>query len=101
MIGASTPTHEFELPFGKETVKRLLITYAQDGLVVLEKTENDVSWDWCIASYQLTQEETLLFDEKKSVEIQLRVLTVDDVALPPSKIFKVPCGKVLNREVLA
>lgn len=100
MMRASTPTHEFELECGKETIKRLLVTYMQNDKIVLEKTENDVSWNGNVAYCRLTQEETLKFDDKQSVEIQVRVLTVDGCA-PPTQIFRLPCSRVLNPEVLA
>lgn len=99
MVLATTPTHEFELSIGRETIKKILITYSQNKKVVLEKTEGDVSWNGNIAYVTLTQEETLKFDPEDSVEIQLRVLSYNDGVIP-SPTFIVPVGRVLNSEVL-
>lgn len=100
MIRATTPTHHFELPLGREMIKKILVTYAQDDVIILEKDENSVVFNDNTVEVTLTQEETLKFDANKSVQIQIRVLTPDGKA-PASPIYIVPCGKVLNSEVLA
>ena len=99
MVRASTPTHEFEMPFGSEFYKRVLITYKQNDEIVLEKTERDVSWSGNVMSLTLTQEETLKFNDNVSVVIQIRVLTHDDKSIP-SNTMTIPCGVVLNPKVL-
>lgn len=99
MVVATTPTHEFELSIGRETIKKMSITYSQNESVVLEKTEDDISWNGNVASVTLTQEETLKFDPEESVQIQFRVLSYNDAVIP-SPTFIVPVGRVLNPEVL-
>ena len=109
---ATTPLHTFTFevdPF--ETYKRILISYAQDGKVVLNKTEADLFFEppdetacgmtrWT-ASLRLTQEETNLFsaDNKKPVTIQLRALTNADEAIA-SEMITVSVQDVLDDEVL-
>lgn len=99
MLRATTPTHRFMLPFGEDMVQKLLITYAQQGVNVLEKTEGDVQYDGNAIYLTLTQAETNLFKPNSDVEIQVRVLTKSNDALA-SKIFAVSVGDVLNDEVL-
>lgn len=100
MIRATTPTHTFELPFGLDYIKRLLITYKQGDTIVLEKTEADVTFDGNVATLTLTQDETLKFNADEVVKVQIRVLTQNGAA-PASRTFLVPVADVLNPEVLA
>lgn len=87
MYRASTPYHEFELPFKYEYyVDKLLITYSQNGNIVLEKTETDVSFNENIVSFTLTQEETKLF-KKGLVEVQVRVYTTGKQSIVSDMIY--------------
>jgi hypothetical protein len=100
MIRATTPTHSFELPFDYEQfVSKILITYKQGDKIVLEKTENDIVFDGNVVSYELTQEETLLFDRDIIVDIQVRVLTKGEQSLA-SQVWHKPIEDVLNDKVL-
>lgn len=100
MIRATTPTHTIELPFGRDYIKRLLITYKQGGNIVLEKTEEDVTFDGNVVSYDLTQEETRQFKAGMQVKLQIRVLSHNGKA-PATRTFTLPVDDVLNDEVLA
>lgn len=99
MIRATTPTHSFELPFGKDYISKLIVTYDQDGNTVIEKRLEDVSFEGNTLLVNLTQEETNLFESEKMVCIQLRVLTVNGKSIPSQKIYK-NVYDVLNDEVL-
>lgn len=99
MRRASTPTHEFELPFDSSMVLRFLLTYKQGNRIILEKRESDMTVDGNIWSIKLTQEETNLFSDKTYAYAQIRVLTPGGDLLP-SDIFRVYVGEVLNDEVL-
>ena len=112
MIRATTPTHRFffdEDP--EESFSKILITYAQNGQVVLEKRESDLTFEQCedfggktvyIASLKLTQEETNLFaaNPKGMVKIQIRAITPDGEAVA-SDISSLSVENVLNDEVLS
>lgn len=100
MMQGTTPTHEFILPFDAATVREVRVTYKQNGATVLEKTETDCTKDGNSIKVVLTQEETFKFDPKYNVEIQLRVLTADGVAMT-SQPEKVRCSEAFNTEVLA
>lgn len=96
----TTPEHRF--PFrglDPEDIKRVRITYAQGGRKILTKEGDDVKIDGAEFIVKLTQEETKRFIADRTVEIQVRVLTVDEEA-PASPIFKTSCERVLDDEVM-
>lgn len=95
----TTPTHRFTLQMDVETIDKIQITYAQGGVIVLQKTSDNISMDGKTAVIRLTQEETKKFAADKEVEIQVRVLTLAGDALA-SDIIKVDVQRVLNEEVL-
>lgn len=100
MIRGTTPTHTFNIPFDTSMVDEVKIVYAQDDQVVLEKDTTDCVLGAQTISVTLTQEDTFLFDHKKAVEVQLRVLTPggDVLASIPEKVGITKC---LDNEVLA
>ena len=102
MFRATTPTHTFTLPIDTSRLSKILITYAQNGNIVLEKTEADCTLEGCNVSLTLTQEETLLFttEDDARISIQIRVLTADGKAYA-SEIEKEFARNCLNEEVLA
>lgn len=112
MFRATTPKHTFVFDVDPDaTFKEILVTYAQEGKVVLEKEkenmtfgeqQNDQGDTEYLASLKLTQEETNLFNTRisKNVTIQVRVLTVDDEAVAFNKI-QIPLHDVLNDRVLS
>lgn len=99
MTRGTTPHHTFELPFDVLLVKKAVVIYAQNGAEVLRKETDSCTLDGNTIKTALTQEETFMFDEKKSVQIQVRVLTIGDEALA-SNIMTVDIGKLLDDEVL-
>lgn len=120
MYRATTPIHTFVFDVDpEETFKEILISYAQDGTVLLEKTKEDLTvvekedsdgnkyWE---ASVRLTQEETNKFSAQsgvclgsqnavKTVDIQVRALTYADEAVASEKMMVI-VKDVLNDEVL-
>lgn len=100
MIRGTTPTHIFNLKIDTATVKEVRITYAQCSKVILEKTEKDVTMEGKAIRLKLTQEETLLFREDFSVQLQLKILTTDNVVLA-CPVEDLDVEKILNEEVLA
>lgn len=63
----STPDHEFELPFAYEELsEKLIISYSQNGEVVLEFTEKDIGTSVEISGniiiVSLSQEDTEKFE---------------------------------------
>ena len=76
------------------------ILYAQDEVVKIKKTETDASLDGNTISVKLTQEDTLLLESMKAVEIQIRILTPGGDALS-SDIIRILVDRCLESEVLA
>lgn len=99
MIRGTTPTHYFTLPFDTGQVEKLIITYAQNGVVVLELTEENVAMDGQEIRYQLSQEDTLRFKSNVLAEVQVRVKTTDRNVLA-SNVMAISVSKILNEDVL-
>ena len=99
MIKGTTPLHTFSLPFGTETIKTVQITYAQNGVVMITKSNDDCDFGENTVSVKLTQEDTFKFIEGACVEIQIRVLTAGDDVLA-SRVMRVHCDKCLSKDVL-
>lgn len=100
IVGGTTPTHIMTIPFEASALAEVMIIYAQGGFEVFRKVTKDCVIVDKEIRVTLTQEDTLKLQNLTSVQIQLRVLTVDGSALA-SDIFTVPVAKVLNNEVLA
>ena len=99
MMCGTTPTHIFTLPFSVDVIKKIRIVYSQDNQIVFTKETDDCTLEDNIVTVKLTQKETLSFDYKKAVEIQVRILTNDDDSLI-SGIRCVTVGRCLDKEVL-
>lgn len=99
MICGTTPTHTFTLPFDVDLIKSVRVIYAQDNQIVFVKNTEDCTLADNTVTVKLTQEETLSFDYKKAVEIQVRVLTADDESLV-SGIKCVSVGRCLDEDVI-
>ena len=108
MIRGTTPTHTFT--FGKldpNTFKVMNVYYAQQGKQTLEKHKEDFTFSSketedgviYLAYVTLTQQETLGFNPKHNVKVQLRALTADDRSLA-TKEYELSVWDVINDEVL-
>lgn len=99
MIKGTTPTHTFILPFDVTNIKECQIIYGQNDTEVFKKTLSD-----CVAAEKtlkvtLTQKDTLKLNHTLNVQIQVRVLTVEDKALS-TRVAIYPVHKCLNDEVI-
>ena len=99
MIRGSTPTHTFTLPFDTSLVDEVQITYAQCESIVLVKNTDGCTLSGNEVKVKLTQEETLGFDHKQYVKIQLKVLTLAGEVLV-SKVENKSVDECLNAEML-
>lgn len=100
VIRGTTPTHIFTIPFEVSLAKEVRVTYGQDDNVIVTKTEEDCDLSGNQIKLMLTQADTFLFDSKRPVQIQLRILTVDNKVMA-SKVKTVDVLKCLDSEVLA
>lgn len=99
MRRATTPTHTFKINIDRDLIKNVQVAYAQNGNVILKKNTADCEVEQGKIVTKLNQQETLLFDSRSKVQIQLRMTTVDGNALS-TKIYIIACGDVLSDEVL-
>lgn len=99
MMCGTTPTHTFTLPFSVNEIKSVRIIYAQGSKPLFVKEKGDCTLENNVITVKLTQEDTLLFDYKKRVEIQVRVLTTDDDSII-STIKSISVGRCLEKEVI-
>ena len=96
---ATTPKQIFTLDLENVSdLSEILVTYAQRGKIIVQRTKSEMTIEENKVSFRLTQEETLSFRENIPVEIQVRVFTSDNNALA-SDIFEVSVGRVLDEEV--
>lgn len=98
MIRGTTPTLEFELPIDTSLLKTAWVTIKQNLEIVINKSLEELNRSGKVLSLSLTQEDTLNLKDGY-VEIQLRVVTMDDEALA-SNIFKVSVNRILYEEVI-
>lgn len=99
MIRGTTPTHYFNISLDTSEIKSLKIIYAQDDEVITKKNADDCELTGNTIKTTLTQDETLKFDCKKRVQIQIRIITKSGASLA-SYIKAVPVHKCLDNEVL-
>lgn len=99
MLNGGTPTHEFELPIETSMISDVLITYAQSGIIILEKCMKDCVANGNTLSLKLKQEETLLFDRLTTIEIQLKIKTLGEEVIPSEIIYDTP-QRCLSKVIL-
>lgn len=102
MIRGTTPTLCFNLPFTAALIKSAEITIKYvDNLkkVLILKTLEDCTLGESSISTMLTQEETLQFPAPATAQVQLRILTTDDVALA-TEPQAVTVKKLLSEDVI-
>ena len=100
MIRGTTPTHTFTIPFDTALIKEVRVVYAQADTPIVWKETKDCTLEGKTISTTLTQEDTLKFDCKKTVQIQIRVLTTAGEVLS-TLVQNIMVEKCLDSEVLA
>lgn len=99
MIPGTTPTHTFSLPVDATAVASLRITYKQGDKIVMQRLKDDCTLSGKKAVTRLSQEDTLLFQDRTPVRIQIKVKTAaGDVLI--SKPKTIPVSEVLEMEVI-
>ena len=85
MYRGTTPTNVFRTDVDLENASVLFGSYKQNGKVVLEKSLEDVSVKKTLVTVNLTQKETLLFQDG-IVTIQIRAKFPDNTAIASNLI---------------
>lgn len=102
MIKGTTPILQFNLPIDTSIIKaaEVMVQYVDNNKeVTIVKTLDDCEVGGNTITTQLTQEETLQLPAPSSVSIQLRVLTVEDIAMA-SIIFTTTVKRLLKEGVI-
>ena len=71
MRRGTTPAHIFTLPFSTEYVSKIKVAYKQEDSVVLRKNTEDCILKDDKVTVTLTRDETLLFNDRYFVKVQL------------------------------
>ena len=98
MIRGTTPTLTFNLPFSASLIKSAFITLKSYGVEIEKSLENCKTSGQSITA-TLSQEETLSLTADKRVKVQLRVLTIEDVAMA-TPIYTVKAEDILKEGVI-
>lgn len=85
MYRGTTPTNVFRTDVDLENASVLFVSYKQNGKVVLEKSLEDASVKKTLVTVNLTQKETLLFQDG-IVTIQIRAKFPDNTAIASNLI---------------
>ena len=99
MRKGTTPSFVFELPLQMDQISAAKVTFAVGDKIILEKHLQDCAYAENTITVKLTQEETFLFECNATIEMQLRVLTVNEDALS-SDVFTIFAHQCLDDEVL-
>lgn len=99
MRRGTTPKHTFTTDIDLSAAEVLYITYQQDGETILEKSKEDITVSPDKLEVELTQEETLAFEEYNDVRVQIRARFGDGSAVA-SNIMEAPAYEILKEGVI-
>ena len=96
----TTPTYTFTFEEDMGAAQEILVSFAQDFVIKVEKTAEDITVNGNTISFRLSQAETLSFTPNVDAYVQVRALRLDGVAVecPP---FVMNVGVVLNDTVIS
>lgn len=90
----------FTPPEDPSAYSKILATFAQDGVILVEKDENDITISGADIQVNLTQQETALFTAGKRAWAQMKCFASDDnVDISPE--FPIDVLPVLNEVILS
>lgn len=103
IIRGTTPIITFTLPFSFDLVDEIWFTMSQRGREVLTKEREDMRVDGPENGprvfVKLTQQDTLLLDEKQKVDIQVRIRTTGGDAIA-SHVARTTVDQILKDGVI-
>ena len=73
MIRGTTPTCSFNVPCNGENIHKVNILFGQDDRLLFKKVTSDCTIDGSQVTAKLTREDTLRFNHKKPLQIQIVV----------------------------
>lgn len=99
MRRGTTPKNIFETDTDLTLAEAVFLTYQQKGETVLEKGIADMTITAEAITVELSQDDTLAFDENAQVQIQIRARFPDGSAVA-SNIMNAPVGRILKEGVI-
>ena len=103
MRRGTTPTLVLEMPaeIPVKDLSELVLSIQQKNKEVIEKRLFDMSVDEMANTLEvmLMQEETLLLQDSRIADVQVKVKLADDSVIA-SEVIRVPVGEILNEEVI-
>ena len=101
MRRGTTPTLIFTIPYAASMIESGFITFAQRGVVCLEKRIDDEAVE--LDDYQiqvfLTQNDTLAMTDAAELKIQIRLKLTKGIAVA-SQVMKTKVGEILKGGVI-
>ena len=99
IVRGTTPTHDFELPYTKELVKDVRVSYVQNNQEIITKTLDECRLVGNVLSTDLTQEETFLFVPRWRVEIEIKIQLFDKRVVRSEEAIELRVVDTVNKEV--
>lgn len=99
IVRGTTPTHDFELPYQKEFVNDIRISYVQNNQEILTKSLEECSLVGNVLSVDLTQEDTFLFLPKWNVEIEIKIQLFNKKVVKSEDTIELRVVDTVNKEV--
>lgn len=100
IIRACSYKATIKLPEAASTYSKILVTFAQDGAILVEKNKSDLTIDNDTVVVNLTQAETKLFNPSLLAMMQVRCFDSAYNA-PGSVVFGIKVCPALDDEVLS
>lgn len=99
IVRGTTPTHDFELPYQKEFINDVRISYVQNNQEILTKSLEECSLVGNVLSVDLTQEDTFLFLPKWNVEIEIKIQLFNKKVVKSEDTIELRVVDTVNKEV--
>ena len=94
-----TVINTFTIPYTEDEIEVVYITYQQSCVTIIEKTLSDCTFVDGKMSVELSQEDTLLFDDNYAINIQIRIRLKNGMATK-SNIIGAQTDKLLKKGVI-
>ena len=94
-----TCRNTFSIPYAKSEIAAIFITYHQRGVTKVEKTIDDCTFTDGKAQVDLSQEDTLKFDDDAIIKIQIRI-RLNNGIVTKSQIVETYTDNVLKDGVI-
>jgi len=102
-IPGETNIHTFVVPMASSNVSSAIVSYKQNGRVVLEKngyTTSSLATNKCHVTVELTQQDSLKFRDGKDITVQVNVIDINNQRCV-SKPIVLTCLDQYHRSVIS